>query len=286
MSSFGLFYVAAIVGMLIADLQFTDWADIKSLIGDPNVRYSIWLSLITCTISAVLSVWIAIPTGYLLARASRDSIERRWDRGTLRWRLAIFARHVVDTILDIPIVLPPLVIGISLLVLFQTSPGRMIDQWAGDLFSLIGYPEIQGITYEVPAVIVAQTMVAAAFATRTMRNTFEQIDDRPERMASTLGASRFRVFADIALPQSWRGIVAALTLAWSRSLGEFGPILIFAGTSRMKTEVLSTTVYLNFQIGNLRGAIAASIILVTLAMVVLIATRVLTLGGSANGSQE
>ena len=77
---------------------------------------------------------------------------------------------------------------------------------------------------------------------------------------------------------AWRGCVAAFTLAWARSLGEFGPILVFAGTTRMKTEVLSTTVYLNFQFGNLRGAVSASLILVALAVTVLITTRVLTLG--------
>ena len=64
-------------------------------------------------------------------------------------------------------------------------------------------------------------------------------------------------------------------------LGEFGPILIFAGTARMKTEVLSTTVYLNFQFGNLRGAVSASLILVTLAILVLVLTRLITLGGSS-----
>jgi len=119
--------------------------------------------------------------------------------------------------------------------------------------------------------------VAAAFAVRTMRETFEQIDDRPERVALTLGASQQQAFSQIALPQAWRGSVAAFTVAWARSLGEFGPILIFAGTSRMKTEVLSTTVYLNFQFGNLQGAVSASLILVTLAVVVLVFTRWLTL---------
>ena len=87
----------------------------------------------------------------------------------------------------------------------------------------------------------------------------------------------------MALPQAWPGAVAAFTLAWARSLGEFGPILIFAGTARMKTEVLSTTVYLNFQFGNLRGAVVASLILISVAVIVLIATRLLLLGGPTGG---
>ncbi|QEG24932.1 Sulfate transport system permease protein CysW [Mariniblastus fucicola] len=283
MSLLGGLYIALIVAMLLADFRFADWSDFRELLGDEKVRYSIWLSLISCTISAILSIWVAVPTGYVLARLGRDAIGRRFPHGSVLGRLAICARYCIDTLLDIPIVLPPLVVGISLLVLMQTPLGRIADDGATSLFSGIGFPGIRGITYEIPAVILAQFTVAAAFAIRTMRDTFEQINERPERVACTLGASRFRAFADVALPQAWRGTVAAFTLAWARSLGEFGPILIFAGTARMKTEVLSTTVYLNFQFGNLRGAVVASLILVTLAIIVLIATRFLTLGG---GSQR
>lgn len=274
----GVLYIGLIIAMLAADFRFANFSDVRELLADERVRYSIGLSLISCTISAILSIWVAVPTGYVLARLGRDAISRRLKKGSLVSRAALLARYTIDTLLDIPIVLPPLVVGISLLVLFQTPMGRWIDQVTANVLSSLGYPGIRGVTYEIPAVILAQFAVAAAFAIRTMRDTFEQISDRPERIACTLGASRFRAFADVALPQSWRGIVAAFTLAWARSLGEFGPILIFAGTARMKTEVLSTTVYLNFQFGNLRGAVVASLILVTLAIVVLILTRILTLG--------
>ncbi len=284
MSMLGVLYIALIVAMLVADFRFVRWSDFKELLDEEEVRYSICLSLISCTIAAIISIWVAVPTGYVLARLGNQAIGRRFNEGSLIGRMAIWARYVVDTVLDIPIVLPPLVIGISLLVLLQTPIGRTADSVTASFFSAVGYPGIRGITYEVPAVILAQFTVAAAFAIRTMRDTFEQIDERPERVACTLGASRFRVFADIALPQSWRGIVAAFTLAWARSLGEFGPILIFAGTARMKTEVLSTTVYLNFQFGNLRGAVVASMILVTIAIFILTLTRILMLGsGSKRG---
>ena len=278
MSVFGVLYLALVVAMLVADFKFSTWSDFRELLNDEKVRYSIWLSLISCTVSAILSVWVAVPTGYVLARLGRDAIQRRFEHNSMARRACMFVRYVVDTLLDIPIVLPPLVVGISLLVLFQSTPGRWIDSSTQALFAAIGFPGVRGFTYEIPAVILAQFTVAAAFAIRTMRDTFEQISDRAEQIACTLGASRFRAFADIALPQAWRGVVAAFTLAWARSLGEFGPILIFAGTARMKTEVLSTTVYLNFQFGNLRGAVAASLILVTLAIVVLVITRLLTLG--------
>lgn len=276
MSAFGLLYIVLVVSMIVADLRFASWTDISESLADERVRFSIWLSLVTSTIAAIFSMWIAVPTGYVLARLGRDAIERRLEQSPLARKAAHLFRNVVDTILDIPIVLPPLVVGISLLVLFQTPGGRWLDDAVGDLFAAIGFPGIRGITYEIPAIILAQVTVAAAFAIRTMRDTYEQIGSRPEQIAMTLGASRYQAFSRVALPQSKRGVVAAFTLAWARSLGEFGPILIFAGTARMKTEVLSTTVYLNFQIGNLRGAVAASLILVTVAVAVLILTRILT----------
>ena len=219
MVSFGLLYLVLIIAMIAADFRFATWSDLGDLLADGRVQYSIWLSLISCTISAILSIWVAIPTGYVLARLGRDAINRRFSNrpfvgGMLRW-----IRYIIDTLLDIPIVLPPLVVGISLLVLFQTSAGRWLDGATAQLFSMLGFPGIRGVTYEIPAVILAQFAVAAAFAIRTMRDTFEQIGDRPEQIACTLGASRFRAFIDVALPQAWRGCVAAFTLAWARSLG-------------------------------------------------------------------
>jgi molybdate transport system permease protein len=282
MSAFGLLYVAFIVAMITADFRFANWQDIQASLADKQVQFSIYLSLITCTISAIVSMWVAVPTGYVLARLGRDAVKQHLERRPVLRRFATGTRFLVDTLLDIPIVLPPLVVGISLLVLFQTPGGRWLDDAVRDFFSALGFTGMRGITYEIPAIILGQFTVAAAFAIRTMRDTFEQINDRPEKVALTLGASRFQSFTRVAMPQAWRGSVAAFTLAWARSLGEFGPILIFAGTARMKTEVLSTTVYLNFQFGNLRGAVTASLILLTVAITVLIFTRAITLGDNSN----
>ena len=77
----------------------------------------------------------------------------------------------------------------------------------------------------------------------------------------------------VVLPRAWRGVIAAGTLAWSRSLGEFGPILIFSSATRMRTEVLPTSVYLEMQGGNLKAALAVSLIMVACALIVLIVAR-------------
>ena len=108
-----------------------------------------------------------------------------------------------------------------------------------------------------------------------MRVTFDQIDPRAEQVALTLGCRRSQAFLQVALPQAWRGMIAAMTVAWARSLGEFGPILVFAGATRMKTEVLSTTVFLELSVGQLESAVAVSLLMVACAMTVLGIVRLL-----------
>lgn len=242
LSIIGGLYIVLIAGMLIADFAFTSQKAFWNVLRDPNIRYSLRLSLISCSITAILSVWVAVPLGYLLSRY------------TFR------GKALIDVLLDIPIVLPPLVIGLSLLILFATPPGRAFQQMIR-------------LTYAVPGVIMAQFAVSAAFAVRTMRVTFDQISPRQEQVAMTLGCSRSQAFWLVIVPQARSGIFTAFTLAWARSLGEFGPILVFAGATRMQTEVLSTTVFLELSIGSLEGAVAVSMLMVLAAVFVLLLVR-------------
>jgi molybdate transport system permease protein len=212
---------------------------ITDALSKPEIRYSIKLTMISCTITAILSLWVAVPIGYLMSRHRFPG------------------RNLIDAVLDIPIVLPPLVVGLSLLILFQYVPTSLRE----------------AVVYQIPAVIIAQFSVACAFAVRTMRATFDQIDARHEQVALTLGCSRMQAFGMIVIPEAKRGIVTAATLAWARSLGEFGPLLVFAGTTRNKTEVLSTTVFLELNVGNLGAAVAVSLIMVAAAVMVLVLAR-------------
>ena len=244
-------YLALVLAMVAADVAFTSPSHITRALATPEIRYAIKLSLISCTISALLSLIVAVPLGYLLSRQEF--------RG----------KSLVDTVLDIPIVLPPLVIGLSLLILFQVRiAGQSIEEW---LRLRLHFP----VTYAVPSVILAQFAVAAAFAVRTMRVSFEQINPRNEQVALTLGCTRAQAFWRVVLPEARRGLLAAGTLAWARSLGEFGPILIFSGATRMKTEVLSTTVFLELSVGNIESAVAVSLLMIGLALLVLVLVRVL-----------
>ena len=89
----------------------------------------------------------------------------------------------------------------------------------------------------------------------------------------TLGCSRGGAVWRVTLPAAWKGMVAATSVAWARSLGEFGPILVFAGATRMKTEVLPTTVWLELSVGNLEAAVAVSLLMVGFAVLVLVTMR-------------
>jgi molybdate transport system permease protein len=106
-----------------------------------------------------------------------------------------------------------------------------------------------------------------------MRVTFDQISPRAEEVALTLGCTRSQAFWRVLIPSARRGILTAGTLAWARSLGEFGPILLFSGATRFRTEVLPTTVFLELSIGNLEAALAVSLLMIAVAVVVLIVMR-------------
>jgi molybdate transport system permease protein len=238
----GSTYLILLVAMLAADLFYTTPGHLWSALQSPEIRYAIRLSLLTCTLSTLASLWVAIPLGYILSRTRFPG------------------RSLIDLLVDIPIVLPPLVVGLSLLILFQTPVGQAVES-------------ILPVTYAIPSIIIAQFMVGCAFAIRTMHTTFEQIDPRPEQVALTLGCHRGQAFWRVALPAARRGVLAAATLAWARSLGEFGPILVFSGATRFRTEVLSTTVFLELSVGNLEAAVAVSLLMVATAVAALFILR-------------
>lgn len=258
----GSFYLFMLIAMLLADVYYVatdpDTNVLAALTSD-EIRYAIKLSLVSCCLTALLSLWVAVPVGYLLSRFDF--------RG----------RAIMDAVLDIPIVLPPMVVGISLLILFNHIPlARNLDEWLFANFRSWHFP----VTFSIPSVILAQFMVSCAFAVRTMRTTFDQLPARREQVALTLGCNRGQAFFHVVLPEARRGIITAATIAWARAMGEFGPILIFSGATRMKTEVLSTSIYLEFSIGKLGAAVTISLLMVLISIIVLVIVRTAGLGGT------
>jgi molybdate transport system permease protein len=235
-------YLAFLAALLGSTAAYTTphqlWLELKS----PEIRHAIGLSLVTCTVSALFALLLAVPVGYLLSRGRFP------------------AREWLDAALDIPIVLPPMVVGLCLLIFFQTAAGKMIEHAVA-------------FTYTVAGVILAQFIIGAAFAVRTMRGVFDHLSSRPEDVAMTLGCSRGQAVWLVTLPAARRGMFAAFSIAWARGLGEFGPILVFAGATPMKTEVMSTSVFMHLSVGHLEAAVAVSMLMVAFGLAVLVAVR-------------
>jgi len=164
----------------------------------------------------------------------------------------------VDTIIDLPIVLPPLIGGIALLVFFQTGMGQWIEA------------HIMPFVFTTQGIILAQLVTAGSFSVRVLKAAFDSVDPRMEQVARTLGCNEREAFRRVTLPLARNALVAGAVMTWARAAGEFGPILMFCGATRFKTEVLPIAVFLNMTVGEVEMAMSITVILVALALVALL----------------
>ena len=216
----------------------------------PVVFDALALSLVTTAASLVLTIALGTPLAYLLAR-------RRFRGSTL-----------LETIVDLPIVLPPSVAGLALLLVF----GRR--GLLGETLDVVGL----AIPFTTLAVILAQTFVAAPFFVRSARAGIAGVDRDLEDAARVDGAAERQVFRWITVPLAAPALAAGLVMCWARALGEFGATIMFAGNFEGRTQTLPLVVYGEFQAGHLDASIAAAAILVLAAFGVLIAVRLLHWG--------
>lgn len=242
--SFELAFVLAVIAALVL---FTDLPSLLKALTTPEAQFSIRLTLFTVTTSSALAVLLAIPAAYGL------TFHR------------IPARAVVDTLLDLPIVMPPIAAGLALLLLFGYYLGEPMR--AHGMY----------LPYTQTGVIVAQFFATMTFAIRTSKAAFESVGPRLPAMAASLGSSNWRVLQRIILPLSRPGLIAGAVLTWARCVGLFGPVIMFCGVTRYRTEILPTSIYLNNSIGQLEVAAAGTLILLAIALVALIVMK--RLGG-------
>jgi len=246
-----LFILAAAIAVLfIADVTYIDAESMAKELRDANVWDAFFLSLITSIITAILCVVVAIPAGYALSR--------------YRFRGMI----VLDVLIDALIVLPVLVIGISLLVAWRQGADSSIPLM-GKFFVWLGNVFI----YKVPGIILAQFFCSVSYGVRVMQATFDELDPRAEQVAMTLGCSRAGAFWRVALPMARHGIIAAAVLCWARAVGLFGPVQIIGGAVAGKTDVLSVSIFKEISVGQLKPALALSIIMIVMAFIVLLALK-------------
>lgn len=238
-----VFFLVFILFLLGVLLFFTDLRTIWTALISEEIIFAIKLSLFTSTISAVFCMVLAVPAAYVLSRKEFSG------------------KAIVDAVLDLPLVLPPIALGFSLLILFSTPLGRAIER--------LGL----NFVFEKPGIILAQFAVVSPFALRLMKSAFDSIDSRYEKVARTLGCNRWQAFFWVTLPLAKSSLLATVVLTWARAMGEFGATVILAGATKMKTEVMSIAIFLNIGAADLPKAIAAVLILIAVSALALIVIR-------------
>lgn len=212
--------------------------EILATLNQAQVRQAVGLSLVTSLISAAVTLALGTPLAYFLSRPGR--------------RLY----RLVDTIVDLPTVLPPSVAGVALLLAF----GRQ---------GLIGRFLGVQIPFTTLAVIMAQTFVAAPLYIKAAAVGFAAIDPELQQAAALDGASPWQVFRHISAPLAWMGLVSGLVMTWARALGEFGATILFAGNFPGRTQTMPLAIYIGFEV-DLNVAVTLSLILVVFSFIVLI----------------
>jgi molybdate transport system permease protein len=214
-----------------------------------TLRSALRLSLITSLVSLVIVVMFGTPLAYLLARGRMPF------------------RRLIDTLIDLPMVLPPAVAGIALLMAFgrRGLVGTQLDAWG----ITVGFTSI--------AVVMAQCFVAVPFYVRSARAGFSRVDRELEEAAADLGAPPGSVFWTVTLPLIRPSLLAGAVLAWARAVGEFGATIMFAGNIAGRTQTMPLAIYGRFESGDLDTALLLSVVLLAASMLVLLAVR--SIGG-------
>ena len=208
---------------------------------------AVQLSIITSAISMVIVVALGTPFAYLLARRNSPVLK------------------VVDSLVELPIVLPPVVAGVAMLMAF----GRQ---------GIIGPPlATLGITlpFTTTAVVFAQIFVAAPFYIRAAKLGFQSVATDYEDISQTLGVSPWKTFWRITLPLAGPSVLSGLALAWARAISEFGATLMFAGNLTGKTQTMPLAIMTAME-SDLGSALALSVLLLIGALLVLVVLGLFT----------
>jgi molybdate transport system permease protein len=237
------FIAVPILSLVVWTISEEAWGAMAS----PAARDALFLSMRTTAATMFILIVVGTPAAYVLARA--------------RFR----GNRALNTLVELPIVLPPSAAGIALLLAF----GR---------FGLIGgYLNAFGITltFTTVAVVIAEVFVAAPFYLRQAATGFAEVDRATEEAALVDGASRTAAFLRVTVPLAFPALVSGAVTAWARALGEFGATIIFAGNFRGITQTIPLAIFSEFQ-SNIDAAVALSVLVLGFAFAVILAVRYLT----------
>ncbi len=241
--------IAFLTGPLLA-LIAKGGAYVTPALRSEEIIFSIKMSFKTSLISTIICLVISLPASYAIYR-SKDRYKK-----------------TIENIIYTPMSLPHLVSGIAILLFFGN---RGIGKFLSQNFNI-------DFVYTVSGIVLAQVFVNLSFSIQTILNSLEEIDPKTIFVSRTLGCSELDSFIYIVLPSLKKGIMSSVVMNWSRALGEFGAVMMLAGTTRMKTEVLPTAIYLNMATGDLNLAIGTANILIVLSLICMFTFNLLLRG--------
>jgi molybdate transport system permease protein len=238
-----LFLALPVISLIVRALGSDRGWDARTL---QVLQQALGLSLGTTVLTMLIVVALGTPLAFLLAR--------RPFRGAA----------AVETLVDLPIVLPPAVAGIALLVTFGRN--GLVGQWL----------DAAGITvgFTTAAVLMAQIFVSAPFYVIAARGGFARVDRDMEAAAADLGAPPGQVFRTVTLPLVMPSLIAGAVLAWARALGEFGATIMFAGSFPGVTQTMPLAIYGRFGAGDMPAALLLSVVLLSASLAVLLGVRI------------
>ncbi len=238
--------LALLVVPIVGLLQRAPWSELPSLLASSRLRDALVISAVTSALAAVASVLGGLPVALALSRCGTS------------------LRRLLRVAVLLPMVLPPVVGGTALL--FALGRRGLVGQWLDRAFGW-------SLPFSSAGVVVAATFVAMPFFVITAEAGLRSADGGLTEAARTLGARRSTVFRRVTLPQVAPSLAAGAALAWARALGEFGATITFAGNLRGRTQTLPLATFEALEAGRPDEAIALSVVLLAVSVVMLVSLR-------------
>ncbi|WEK55099.1 MAG: sulfate ABC transporter permease subunit CysT [Candidatus Cohnella colombiensis] len=217
------------------------WSTFFDNLNEPLAWKAVLLTVKLAVIATVINMLVGTMSAWVL----------------IRYRFV--GRRLLNSLVDLPFALPTAVVGLMVLVLL--GPRSFIGEWA----ERWGF----SILFHEPAIVIAMVFVTFPFVIRAVQPLLEEMDQAEEEAAYTLGATKAKTFWTVILPNMLPGILSGAMLAFSRSIAEFGAVVLVAGNIPGKTLIASVYIFGEIESDNLHGATTVSVLLLTLSFFIL-----------------